>query len=155
MGKNAYILEFKDQSVSVSGFHPDLGTMPAVQVVNALVLFECPTTTQQYLLQINNALYIPQMQTSLIPPIMMRMAGLIVDECPKSLSPNPTIANHSIYSPDIRCYFALQLFFHISYLPIRRPSTQEIQSDLPLVHLTSPSHTGTHMMKLFPIWNTV
>ena len=80
------------------------------------------------------------MQASLIPPIMMCMAGLVVDECPKSLALTPTIENHSIYSPDLKNYFAMQLLYHISYLPVRRPSTQEIQSELPLVHLTSPSH---------------
>ena len=114
--------------------------MPDVQVVNALLLYDCPDTTQQFLLQINNALYIPQMEASLIPPIMMRMSGLLVDECPKALSPSPTRANHAIYSPTFGAYFALKLFYHISYLPIRKPSRQEVASDLPLVHLTSQCH---------------
>ena len=68
------------------------------------------------------------------------MSGLLVDECPKALSPSPTKANHAIYSSTYDAYFALQLFYHISYLPIRKPSRQEVASDLPLVHLTSQSY---------------
>ena len=39
------------------------------------------------------------MKHNLLLPIMMRLNGLLVDEYPKFLSPNPTIETHSNFFP--------------------------------------------------------
>ena len=41
------------------------------------------------------------MDINLIPPFMMRLAGLEVDECPKFLSKEPNEQNHSMYFPEL------------------------------------------------------
>ena len=46
---------------------------------------------------IYNVLYFRNMETNLVPPIMMFLEGLDVDECPKFLSRKPTESNHSVY----------------------------------------------------------
>ena len=40
------------------------------------------------------------MDTALIPPFMMRVAGIEIDESPKFLARKPSIKNHSLYFPE-------------------------------------------------------
>ena len=73
--------------------------MPEVPVVHAVVAYDCPITDNTTILIINNALYIREMEHNLLPPIMIRLNGLLVDEFPKFLFPNITIETHSISFP--------------------------------------------------------
>ena len=73
--------------------------MTEVPVVHAAVAYDFTITGNSTILIINNALYIREMEHNLQPPIMMRLNGLLVDECPKLLLPNPTIETHSIFFP--------------------------------------------------------
>ena len=86
-------------TVNVTPFSDDFGMMPEVPVVHAAVAYDCPITGNSTILIINNALYIREMEHNLLPPIMMRLNGLLADECPKFLCPNPTIETHSIFFP--------------------------------------------------------
>lgn len=121
VGKNAIILYKTDMTVNVTPFSDDFGMMPEVPVVHAAVAYDCPRTGATTILIINNALYIAEMEHNLIPPIMMRLNGVLVDECPKFLCPNPTIDNHSIYFPVDKVRFPLDLHGTTSYIPTRRP----------------------------------
>ena len=71
-----------------------------VDVVDAVVAYDDPYEGYTYLLMIKNALYVPTMVNNLVPPFMMRLAGIEVNECPKFLSEFPTIKNHAILFRD-------------------------------------------------------
>ena len=74
-----------------------------------------------FIFVIYNALYFQNMDTNLLPPIMMRISGLDVDECPKFLSSKPMERNHSVYLQMLDIRLQLQIEGTISYLPTRRP----------------------------------
>ena len=107
-------------TVNVIPFSDDFGMMPEVPVVHTAVAHDCPITGETTILIINNALYIPEMEHNLIPPMMMRLNGLLVDECPKFLCPNPTIDTHSIFFPIDKIRFPLDLYGTTSYISTRR-----------------------------------
>ena len=77
---------------------------------------------------IRNALYLKEMTVTLIPPIMMRLAGIEINECPKFLAKSPSIEHHSIYFPEHQLRLPLQINGIISYLPIRCPSQSEFDN---------------------------
>ena len=85
--------------VNVTPLSDDFGMMPEVPVVHAAVAYFCPINGNSKILIINNMLYIRDMEHNLLPPIMMRLNGLLLDELPKFLCPNPTIETHSIFFP--------------------------------------------------------
>ena len=58
----------------------------------------------------------PEMEECLVHPIMMRLVGIEVDECPKFLLKDPTISNHSIYFPEERLRIQMKLSGVISYI---------------------------------------
>ena len=76
---------------------------------------------------IYNALYFQNMDTNLVPTILMRLTGLDVDERPKLLSRKPMKSNHSVYFPmlDIRLIF--QIEGTIMYITTRRPLKVELK----------------------------
>ena len=61
------------------------------------------------------------MDVSLIPPFLMRLAGLEVNECPKFLARQPTDRHHAIYFPQEELLLPLKLDGIISYLPVCTP----------------------------------
>ena len=61
------------------------------------------------------------MEHNLLPPIMMRLNGLRVDDCPKFLCPNPTIGTNSIIFPTETTQLPLALHGTTSYISTRRP----------------------------------
>ena len=68
-----------------------------VPVVTAAVVYDCEYTGKTYILVIYNALYLQNMDTNLVPPIVMRLEGLDVYEFPKFLSSKPTESNNYVY----------------------------------------------------------
>ena len=98
VGRYSRVLEGTGRKATVSGFTTDLGKPITVPVVNAAVAYDCKFTGKTLILVICNALYFQNMEENLIPPFMMRLAGIEVDECPKFLARNPSESNHSISS---------------------------------------------------------
>ena len=82
-----------------------------------------PYSGETYVLGLKNALYMPAMDNNLIPPFLLREAGLIVDDVPKSQAASPTIHHHSIYFPDEKFRIPLLLHGIFSYFPSKKPST--------------------------------
>ena len=67
-------------TVNITPFSDEFGMMPELPFVYAVVAYDCPITGNSTIIIINNALYIREMDHNLLPPIMMRLNGLLVDE---------------------------------------------------------------------------
>ena len=112
----------------MKGFSDEIGQAISVPVVDAVLVYDCEVSGESHLLLIRNALSIPSMTNHLIPPFMMRLAGLEVDECPKFLAKKPSINNHSIYFPEDDVRIPLMLEGTISYVPTREATRDELES---------------------------
>ena len=66
------------------------------------------------------------MEVNIIPSMMLRLAELNLDECPKFVARNPTGENHSIFFPNFNLRFPLMIEGIISYIPTRRPTSKEL-----------------------------
>ena len=82
VGINAYILSYTGATAEVNAFTPDHAAM-TIQIVDAAVQYNCLYTGITYIMVIHNALYVPSMQHNLIPPFMIREAGIVVNVTPK------------------------------------------------------------------------
>ena len=125
IGRNATILEVSNKTAMVSGFTTELGAPMKVPIVTAAVMYDCEYSGSSYVLIVHNALHFKNMDVNLIPPIMMRIAGLEVDECPKFLARTPNESNHSIYFPVNELRIPLCIEGLISYIPTREPTIKE------------------------------
>ena len=66
----------------------------------------------------------------------MRLAGLEVNECSKFMAKSPTIEHHSIYFPEDKLRIPLSLNGIISYIPVRTPTSQELEEPIDMLELT-------------------
>ena len=121
---------------------PFSGTLPAmdkVEIADVAMAFDDPLSTRTYILVMRNALYIPTMGHNLIPPFILREAGLWVDETPKfQLADKATIDNHCIHDPETGLRIHLQLNGIFSYFPTR-PLTVDEQyhwDNYPVIFIT-------------------
>ena len=135
VGNNALILHSTGETVNVVPFTDGLGTCPNVPIVTAAIAYDCAITGKTLVLIIHNALYIKNMAQNLVPPIMMRLHGIQVNECPKFLSMNPSESDHSILLPN-NLRIPLSLYGSISYIPSRLPTMIECNTLLN-IELTS------------------
>ena len=81
---------------------------------------------KSFILVFHNALGVPSMEHSLVPPFMLREAGLEINHTPKIQLKDPTIHDHSINFPssDVRITLSLNGIF--SYVPCRTPTRIEL-----------------------------
>ena len=85
------------------------GTTSRVPIVDAVLGYDCPISGKTTLLVTRNALFVESMDHNLIPPFIVREAGLEVDEKSKVHAKDASKKNHLIYSHEIRLRIALQL----------------------------------------------
>ena len=126
LGRFVTIIRRTGRSVDVQAFADDVPTMKSVPIVDAVVAHDCPCTHTTTLLIITNALHVPSMEHNLIPPFIMRQAGLIVNDVPKFQLDSPTTDDHAIIDPDtgIRIHLTLQSTF--SGFPTRELTRREL-----------------------------
>ena len=65
----------------VSPFTPEYALMQ-LHVVDAVVQYDCPYNGESYLLVIRNTLYFPSMSNNLLQPLVLREAGIKLNDMP-------------------------------------------------------------------------
>ena len=78
-GRNAYILSKIGETVDVAPFMPDYKAI-SVELVDAALKYECPYSGKVKILIIRRGLYVPSMTNNLLPPCMLREAGIHINE---------------------------------------------------------------------------
>jgi hypothetical protein len=78
------------------------------------------------------------MDHNLIPPFLIREAGLLLDKTPKHQLEHPTIDNHAIVDPVIGMRIQLSLNGIFSYFRTRSLASEEINNwdNYPIVFIT-------------------
>ena len=140
LGRGAVVVRKTDRTILVKGFSDEIGRPISVPVVDGVIAYECEYTGNTKLLMIRNALYLPSINNHLIPPFMMRLVGLKVNECAKFLADDLTISHYFIYFPKEDVRIPLQLTGITSYLPTRKSNSEDL-NNLEVLELTP--QTGT------------
>ena len=142
VGRNAYILSETGKMVDVSPFTPDYQSM-AVQVVDAAIQYDDPYDGQSYILVIRNALSVPSMHNNLMPPFVLREAGIQVKDVPKIHVTAPTEEDHSIMFKETGFRIPMSLWGTFSYFPTSKPTNKTLQEP-PDVYVLTPTTWNPH-----------
>jgi hypothetical protein len=97
VGSGAQFLADHNRTCEVSPYSPDYEPMEA-PLVNAAVRYD--RDGRVYILLIRNAIYVPSLDHNLLPPFMMREAGVIVKDTPKIQMDDPSEEDHAITFPE-------------------------------------------------------
>ena len=123
-------------------FTPDYDSMQ-ISIVDAAVRYDCPYDGKTYIFVLRNALHIPSMKNNLIPPFVMREAGIRVNDTPKIQTSDPTEEDRLIYFPDNDFRILLSLWGEFSYFVTLNPSTERMMN-VEDVYLLTPSKMNPH-----------
>jgi hypothetical protein len=140
VGSNCLIVEYSGRTAVVSPFTPEYDALTEVPIVDAAVLYECPYSGKEYILLVRNALHVPAMVNNLIPPFVMREAGILVNDTPKIQLKDPTVDDHTILFEETNFRIPLSLWGIFSYFPTRAPTNDQIES-CDDVYLLTPNGT--------------
>ena len=97
-----------------------------IPVVKAATAYTTPTGVT-YILVLNQALYFPELDHSLLNPNQMRVNGVVVDDCPRHLSDPSKPSTHSIFFPEHDVRIPLEMGGVISRFSTRRPTSEELE----------------------------
>ena len=76
IGAQGTIIQKTGRYADVNAFSSDVGTLSRVPIVDAGVAYDCPFSGQTILMVARNDLYVESMYHNLVPPFIMREAGL-------------------------------------------------------------------------------
>ena len=128
VGAQATIVSRTGRLAEVRAFSDKCSKLEGIPIVDAAFAYDCPKTMQSYLLFVKNALYVQDMQHNLIPPFIMREAGLTVNDIPRiHLGDEVTRESHSILSEEVDMRIPLRLRGIFSCFPTRALSPREIE----------------------------
>ena len=128
VGRHCKVIQYTGQHATVHGFTDDLSVLDKVPIVDVMLAYDDEYTSKTYLLVARNALYVPTNDHNLVPPFLLREAGLMVNETPKSQAAMPTLENHSIFDEETSLRIHLKLNGIFSYFPTRAPSPSEVEN---------------------------
>jgi len=95
VGKHCHIIRETGRSADVNPFTPEYEALRKIPVVDAAILYEDPVSGKEHLLVVRNALYVEAMENNLVPPFIMREAGLTVNDVPKIQLNDPSVEDHT------------------------------------------------------------
>ena len=121
VGQHSYTINYSGQKVDVIPFTPQYRSMEA-ELVDAALLYECPYEGKLLILVIWKAIYVDSMENNLIPPFILREAGLQVNKRAKIHTEDPTADDHSIIFPTTSFRIPLRLFGIFSYFSTTKPT---------------------------------
>ena len=127
LGRNCFVFDgIHGKTCDVEPFDPTLGTVKKVPIVDAAIAYDCPFQNKTFVLIIRNALHIPTMEKNLLPPFILREAGLQVNDVPKIHISDPSTSDHTIQFQKDELTIPLQLWGIFSFFHSRIPTSAEI-----------------------------
>ena len=127
LGRNSFIFESTGKICNVKPFSEEIGVAEDVPTVDGAVANDDPVSGKTYVLLVRNALYIHSKKHNLIPPFIMRIRGVIVNDVPKIHCKDPTVRDHAICFEGIDLRIQLHLQGIFSVFHHRAPTSDELQ----------------------------
>ena len=127
-GKHCVIFDDTEKSCTVDVFSESSGKLDNVPIVDVAVAYDCPYQYKTFLLLMQNALYIPELEINLRPPFIVRESEIQINECPKIQTSNPSIDHHSIYILSCELRIPFNLLNNFSYFETRIPTVGDLET---------------------------
>ena len=87
---------------------------------------------------------VPSMKHNLIPPFIMREAGVQINSTSKIQVEDPTIEDHSIFFKDYDFRIPMSLWGIFSYFPTTKPTSQMLEDTDDVFLLTPDGQWNPH-----------
>ena len=96
IGNNCYIICLTGEAMDVCPFTPEYESLKKLPLADAALMYTCEYTNEECLFIVRNILYVPSMDFNLIPPFIVREAGVIINDKPKIHVSDKSLDDHAI-----------------------------------------------------------
>jgi hypothetical protein len=96
-----------------------------------------------YILLIQNTLYVPSLDHNVLPPFMMREAGVVVKDTPNIQLEDPSEEDHALTFPETGFRIPLSLWGAFSYFQTTKPTKDDLVEPEE-VYLLTPTRWNPH-----------
>mmetsp|Transcript_10819 Transcript_10819/g.15255 ORF Transcript_10819/g.15255 Transcript_10819/m.15255 type:complete len:529 (+) Transcript_10819:911-2497(+) len=129
LDKHSYVFDSSPhRTCDVLPFDPSLGAAQEVPIVDGALAYDCPFSCKTFILLFRNALHVSHLDHNLIPPFILREAGLKLNQTAKIHVNQPTTLDHAIISKENNLKIPLALNGTFSFFRTRVPTPQELES---------------------------
>ena len=142
VGDSGYIISDTGDTSDVNAYSPEYESRK-IKIVDAALQYESQHDGKISILVLRNALYAPYMKNNLIPPLIMREAGINVNKIPKIHLNNPDVEGHYMFFVETNFRITLSLKGVFSYFPVSKP-TVEVLNECEDVYLLTPTTWNPH-----------
>ena len=141
IGKQDFVYSHSGQYANVQAFAKEVKGLPKVPIVDNLIAYDCQNSGETYLLVVKNALCVPTMVINLIPPFILREAGLVLNDTRKIYCDDPSVEDHSLFDEEtgLRILFILNGTFSMFDSSSLTEDKIENAGDYPTIFLTPES----------------
>ena len=134
--KTALLIHDYARPVQVHRYDEGIGKTEAFRTVRAVISYEHPDSGDKYMLVLNQAIPIPQMENNLLCPLQIRDNDVRVNDKLKFMVLTPTYNHHAIvicgiYQDQQPLNIPLSIKGVISYFPSRKPMWEEYEGSEP------------------------
>jgi hypothetical protein len=124
-GKAFVCLHYSGRIVDIGGFHNDLGPLTGIPIARVATAYDAPSG-DTFIIAANEALFFGKhLEHSLLSPQQISDNGLRCDPLPRQYNASSI---HGISDPVTNSTLPFALHGCISYLPVRLPTEQELQT---------------------------
>ena len=135
VSRNSYIIAETQRHVDVKLFKPEYPPIKA-QLVDAVIQYDSLYDGKSYILVIRNAIHMPSMKNNLLPPFMLREAGMTTNDKAKIHLSDPSMDDHTTVFPETGFRIPLSLWGVFSYFSSVAPTSASLQDGKDVYILT-------------------
>ena len=125
-GKHCWVVADTGFKADITAFSDEVGQMLEVLIVDALILYDNPSSGEKFLLVVRNVLHVPSMNHNLIPPFVTREVSIIVNDKAKIFCEKPTRYDHATIDRETGMYIILSIENTFSVFLSRKPLEDDI-----------------------------
>ena len=81
-GKHSVIFYDTGKTCTINAFAKSTGKLENVQIVDAIIAYNCPYQCKTFVLLLRNLGHIPKFDIDLLPPFILRGSKIQIDKCP-------------------------------------------------------------------------
>ena len=142
VGKCTCVLNDTGLTADVRTYTPDYESI-MISIVDAAMQYECPYTGTIHILIIRNALHVISMENNLIPPFIIREAGIELNDTPKIQIDDPDVEYHSVYFKETKFRIPLSLWGTFSNFSSTK-TIVEFLNECEKIHVLRPTVWNPH-----------
>ena len=148
-GKYCFIISKSGKEAIFNDFNDQVGTIN-VPIFDAAVAYDCTWSQTTYILIARNILSVPSMDHNIIPPFILREAGITMNDTAMIHLNEPSIDDHVIICPNSDMRIRLHLHSNFScFSTIMRTPDEILDPDSRVVVIT-PEGASSYILLWTP-----